>query len=154
MILSTMRVPVRPVFWSCDGQVYDVPSQRLLFKPSEGQPRMFRKVIRLLAGAIICRSVILLFYSTELHEFVQGNTHIGHNHEACCCLDSKPTPNAGVRNSTTNPYDYYSSRHQAAGFANSAIDCNAVFVNVGRNVVLVAKKFIPKRMHLSDLTQH
>ena len=71
-------------------------------------------------------SVILLFYSTELHEFVQGNTHIGHNHEACCCLDSKPTPNAGVRNSTTNPYDYYSSRHQAAGFANSAIDCNAV----------------------------
>ena len=41
-------------------------------------------------------------------------------------------------------YDYYSSRHQAAGFANSAIDCNAVFVNVGRDVVLVAKKFIPK----------
>ena len=107
---------------------------------------MFRKVIRLLAGAIICRSVILLFYSTELHEFVQGNTHIGHNHEACCCLDSKPTPMRG--------YDYYSSRHQAAGFANSGIDCNAAFVNVGRNVVLVAKKFIPKRMHLSDLTQH
>ena len=41
-------------------------------------------------------------------------------------------------------YDYYSSRHQAAGFANSAIDCNATFVNVGRDVVLVAKKFIPK----------
>ena len=44
-------------------------------------------------------------------------------------------------------YDYYSSRHQAAGFANSGIDCNAAFVNVGResrDVVLVAKKFIPK----------
>ena len=52
MILSTMRVPVRPVFWSCDGPVYEVPSQRFLFKPSEGQPRMFRKVIRLPAGEI------------------------------------------------------------------------------------------------------
>ena len=53
MILSTMQVPVRPVFWSFDGQVYDVPSQQVLFKPSEGQPRMFRKVIRLPAGAIM-----------------------------------------------------------------------------------------------------
>ena len=67
---------------------------------------------------------------------MQGNTHIRHNHEACCCLDSKPTPMRG--------YDYYSSRHQAAGFANSAINCNAAFVNVGYDVVLVATKFIPK----------
>ena len=36
-----------------DSEVFDVPSQRVLFKLSEGQPRMFRKVIRLLAGAIM-----------------------------------------------------------------------------------------------------
>ena len=64
----------------------------------------------------ISQSVILLFYSTELHEFVQGNSHIRYNHEACCCLDSKPNPML--------EYYYYSSRHQAAGIANSAIECN------------------------------
>ena len=52
MILSTMLVPVRPVRLGFDGPVYDVPSQRVLFQPSEGQPRMFRKVIRLPAGEI------------------------------------------------------------------------------------------------------
>ena len=43
---------MRPVRLGFDGPVYDVPSQRVLFKPSEGQPRMFRKVIRLPAGEI------------------------------------------------------------------------------------------------------
>ena len=51
MILSTMRVGVCPVRF--DGEVFDVPSKRVLFQPSEGQPRMFRKVIRLPAGAIM-----------------------------------------------------------------------------------------------------
>ena len=46
-----MRVGVRPV--RLDSEVFDVPIQRVLFKLSEGQPRMFRKVIRLLAGAIM-----------------------------------------------------------------------------------------------------
>jgi hypothetical protein len=41
-------------------------------------------------------------------------------------------------------YKYYSRLHQVAGFANSAIQCNATFVNVGFDVVLVATKFIPK----------
>ena len=73
---------------------------------------------------------------TQLPEFVflQGNLHIRHNHEACCCLDSKPTPMRG--------YAYYSHLHQVAGFANSAINCNAAFVNVGYDVVLVATKFV------------
>ena len=46
-----MRVSVRPV--CLDGPVFDVPSLRVLFKASEGQPRMFRKVIYLPAGAIM-----------------------------------------------------------------------------------------------------
>jgi hypothetical protein len=41
-------------------------------------------------------------------------------------------------------FEYYSRLHQVAGFANSAIECNAVFVNVGYDVVLVATQFIPK----------
>ena len=77
-----------------------------------------------------------VFYFSQLLEFVQGNRHIRHNHDACCCLDSKPTPMRG--------YDYYSRLHQVAGFVNSALECNAVFVNVGYDVVLVAKQFIPK----------
>ena len=41
-------------------------------------------------------------------------------------------------------YAYYRRLHQDAGFVNSAIQCNAAFVNVGYDVVLVATKFIPK----------
>jgi len=41
-------------------------------------------------------------------------------------------------------YKFYSGLHQVAGFANSAIQCNAAFVNVGYDVVLVATQFIPK----------
>jgi hypothetical protein len=41
-------------------------------------------------------------------------------------------------------YDFYSRLHQAAGFANSALEFNARFVNVGYDVVLVATDFIPK----------
>ena len=78
------------------------------------------------------------FYLLVLLSFLnlQGNRHIRHNHDACCCLDSKPTAMRG--------YAYYSRLHQVAGFANSAIQCNAAFVNVGYDVVLVATKFIPK----------
>ena len=41
-------------------------------------------------------------------------------------------------------YAYYSRLYQVAVFANSAIQCNAAFVNVGYDVVLVATHFIPK----------
>jgi hypothetical protein len=83
-------------------------------------------------------SVSMSFYQLVLLSFLnlQGNRHIRHNHDACCCLDSKPTAMRG--------YAYYSRLHQVAGFANSAIQCNAAFVNVGYDVVLVATKFIPK----------
>ena len=53
-----MRVPVRPVRLGFDGPVFDVASQRVLFKPSEGQPRMFKKVIRLPRGAIMASTQI------------------------------------------------------------------------------------------------
>ena len=62
---------------------------------------------------------------------MQGNRHIRHNHDVCCCLDSQPTAVRG--------YEYYSRRHQVAGFANSALQCNAYFVNVGYDVILAAK---------------
>ena len=39
-------------------------------------------------------------------------------------------------------YAYFSHLHQVAGFANSTINCNAAFVNVGYDVVLVATKFV------------
>ena len=67
-------------------------------------------------------------------EFVQ-NRHIRHNRPACCCLDSQPTPMKG--------YAYFSQRHQVAGFANSALLANAEFVNIGFDVILVAKYDLP-----------
>ena len=82
----------------------------------------------------ICESSSNIF--TLLLESMQGNRHLRHNHDACCVLDSKPT--------AMRRYAYYSRLHQVAGFANSAIQCNATFVNVGYDVVLVATKFIPK----------
>ena len=36
-------------------------------------------------------------------------------------------------------YGYYSRRHQVAGFANSVLIANAEFVNIGFDVILVAK---------------
>jgi len=50
MILSTMRVSKRPV--SFDNPVIEVPSQWVLFKPFEGQPRMFKDNIRLPSGEV------------------------------------------------------------------------------------------------------
>ena len=50
MILSTMRVSVKPVRFH--DPVYEVPSRRVLLKPFQGQPRMFRNVIRMPSGAI------------------------------------------------------------------------------------------------------
>ena len=50
MILSTMRVSKRPVCF--DNPVIKVPSQWVLFKPFEGQPRMFKDNIRLPSGEV------------------------------------------------------------------------------------------------------
>jgi len=50
MILSTKRVSVRPVRF--DDPVYVVPSRRVVLRPFEGQPKMFKKDIRLQSGAI------------------------------------------------------------------------------------------------------
>ena len=44
--------------------------------------------------------------------------------------------------------------HQVAGFANSALQCNAYFVNVGYDVILAAKVAIrtPSHMKRRELT--
>jgi hypothetical protein len=42
---------VRPVRF--DDPVYEVPSRRVVLKPFEGQPRVFKKVTRLPSGAIM-----------------------------------------------------------------------------------------------------
>ena len=50
MILSTMRVSVRPVRFG--DEVYEVPSRRVVLRPFEGQPRVFKKTIRMPSGEI------------------------------------------------------------------------------------------------------
>ena len=45
-----MRVSVRPVRF--DDPVIEVPSQWVVFKPFEGQPRMFKNRIRLPSGEV------------------------------------------------------------------------------------------------------
>ena len=75
-----------------------------------------------------------------LLNFVQGNRHIRANHPACICLDSKPTATKGV--------DYFSNRHQAAGFANSSSRPNAEFVNVGFDTILNARIDMDKGMEV------
>ena len=45
-----MRVSIRPVRY--DEPVFEVPSRRVVLKPFEGQPRMFKHTVRMPSGEV------------------------------------------------------------------------------------------------------
>ena len=76
------------------------------------------------------KDIISMKEATELK--ARGNRHIRIVKVPGHCLNSQPRPG--------RDYDYYASRHELAGFANSSHHFNAYFVDVGDYVVLVAHR--------------
>lgn len=98
--------------------------------------------IRFFPSAILtCSRVQAIIIASVIHQFIAGMFGIVWFLNQIIKLNLKPCRSEFL---VSGSHPCWGTIITAAGFANSAIECNAAFVNVGRDVVLVAKKFIPK----------